>query len=586
MNLKGINLYLRLWGHIPKKSKINLLLVLSLSIIVALVEIAFVGSVVPLLSVLTTSEPLNKSDLFRLIHKFSGFETSSSAPLVFTIIFVFLVALANSMRLLLLWTQSRFCQLIGVEISTKMYKLSLCQPYHVHLGRNSSQVIATISTKSNTVVFHVILAGLKIISCCVIVFAVFLSLVFVNLLLTMLAFLGMSLFYLVVIFLTRQLLGKYSEQISLGQDKGIKILQEGLSLIKNVLIENKQNIYSRMYRENDSVVRLAQADTEVIASSPRYILEASGMISIAFLGYMISNRQGTISTYLPVMGVVALAAQRLLPLVQQIFNSLSKIQSANSSLEDVLNLLDQPLSEFFEKQINTPMTFDREIKIENVHFSYPNSEKKILYNIDLTIKRGSRVGIIGKSGSGKSTLLNLIMGLLEPTTGIIKVDGQRISQNNIQSWQENISHVSQNIHLSDSSIAENIAFGIERENIELEQVKLAAQKAQVSDYIERTPKKYDTIIGENGFQISGGERQRLSIARSLYKRSNVFFWDEATSSLDKINENLVIGGLDSLEMDVTIIMIAHKLSTLQNCDLIIEISEGSIIRKGKYQDFV
>jgi ATP-binding cassette subfamily B protein len=289
---------------------------------------------------------------------------------------------------------------------------------------------------------------------------------------------------------------------------------------------------------------------------------------------------------IPILGALALGAQRLLPFLQQAYSSWTTIRGTQASLKDILTLLDQPIPSHDKNKISYPLNFKKNITIENLGFRYNLQSAYVLKELNLTIEKGSCVGFIGTTGSGKSTLLDILMGLLEPTNGHLKIDGQIISSNNNHAWQYHIAHVPQNIFLADSSIEENIAFGLPKKEIDKNRVKEAAQLAQLSSVIEALPDQYQTIVGERGIRLSGGQRQRIGIARAFYKKADIMIFDEATSSLDTETEQAVMKAIQNYSKNLTLLIIAHRLSTLENCTKIVELDNGRIKRIGLYSDIV
>ena len=302
------------------------------------------------------------------------------------------------------------------------------------------------------------------------------------------------------------------------------------------------------------------------------------MILIAVLAYFMTQNQddNSINSSIPVLGALALGAQRLLPVMQQGYGSYSAIKGSWASLEDVISLLDQQIPSYAGKPFPHPIDFKESIRLELLGYKYSTEEPWIFRDIELTIKKGSRIGFIGQTGSGKSTIFDVIMGLIYPTEGQMKIDNQVITQENVRSWQARIAHVPQDIYLSDNSISENIAFGIPYEDIDLERVIEVAKRAQIDELIESWEEKYNTFVGEHGIRLSGGQRQRIGIARALYKDADVLIFDEATSALDNETEKSVVKSIEALEGDLTILMIAHRISTLKNCDQIIELVDKNI----------
>jgi ATP-binding cassette subfamily B protein len=286
------------------------------------------------------------------------------------------------------------------------------------------------------------------------------------------------------------------------------------------------------------------------------------------------------------LGVLAFGAQRLLPVMQQAYASWSSIQGGKASLQDALDLLDQPLPDHINNLSFQVLKFKKQIAIKQLSFRYGNTTPYILKELDFKISKGSRVGFIGSTGSGKSTLLDIIMGLLQPTEGFLEVDEELITKQNQRSWHSHIAHVPQAIFLSDGTIEENIAFGVPRHLIDRKRVLRSAEQAQISESIESWPNKYQTLVGERGVRLSGGQRQRIGIARALYKQADVIILDEATSALDNDTEEAVMKVINNLNPDLTIMIVAHRISTLRNCSQIIKLNNGRIESICSYSDIV
>jgi ATP-binding cassette subfamily B protein len=400
------------------------------------------------------------------------------------------------------------------------------------------------------------------------------------------AFGGFSLIYGAVIWITRTQKIRISQRIARESTQVVKSLQEGLGGIRDVLIDGSQAAYCQIYRSADKPLRRAQGSNQFIAQAPRYGVEALGMVLIAWLAYTLAQQSDGMAKAIPVLGALALGAQRLLPALQSVYASWSSIQGGQASLQDTLDLLDQPLPDYADQPIAKPLPFREQIKLQQLSFQYDPQGPWILKNVDLIIPKGSQVGFIGTTGSGKSTLLDIVMGLLQPTQGMLLIDDQAIGSGNHRAWQTHIAHVPQAIFLADSTIEENIAFGVPKDQIDPELVRQAAQHAQIADSIDTWPKQYQTFVGERGIRLSGGQRQRIGIARALYKQADVIIFDEATSALDNETEQAVMQAIDGLGRDVTLLIIAHRLTTLKNCTLIVELSDTGIKRTGTYEAIV
>jgi ATP-binding cassette subfamily B protein len=366
----------------------------------------------------------------------------------------------------------------------------------------------------------------------------------------------------------------------------VKSLQEGLGGIRDVLIDGTQQFYCQIYRNADLPLRRASGDNVFINGSPRYIMETIGMIMIAGLAYMMSLREGGLVDTIPTLGALALGAQRLLPSLQHAYGSYSDIKGSKYSLIDVLKLLNQPLPDYADQPPSNPIPFENKISLKNINFRYTKETPWVLKNVSLNISKGDKIGFIGATGSGKSTLLDIVMGLLMLKNGSFSIDGQIISNKNRRDWQAHISHVPQNIYLSDSTIEENIAFGIPKNQVNQQRVKIAARQAQISEVIDEWKNGYQTLVGEGGVRLSGGQRQRIGIARALYRQSSVLVFDEATSALDDETESEVMKAIGKLNKEMTILIIAHRLTTLKNCNKIVKLDKDGTAHITSYDDIM
>jgi ATP-binding cassette subfamily B protein len=398
------------------------------------------------------------------------------------------------------------------------------------------------------------------------------GLVILNPLLTVASLISMGIIYGVVVLFSRERYRQNSTIAATESTKAIRAIHEGIGGIRDVIIDGSQEAYCNIYEEAIRALRQAQANNLFLANSPRFIFETLGLVAIAFATILISSSSNGILTAIPILGVLAMAVQRLLPLIQQLYASWAAIKGAEFSLADVLVLLNQKTLNLTPDNSIRRLPFSKNIQVQNVSFRYDSDTPDILKNVSINIVKGSRVGIIGKTGMGKSTLLDLIIGLLVPTAGIIIIDDVLLSNDNRKSWQRCIAHVPQVVFLADSTIKDNIIFGSGLYDIDMGRLIEAARQAQLIDFIESLPKGFDTPIGERGVRLSGGQRQRMGIARALYRQADVLVFDEATNALDHQTELEVMKAIEALDRDITIIMIAHRLTTLNGCDQIIDIA--------------
>jgi ATP-binding cassette, subfamily B, bacterial PglK len=575
-----------LWQHLSKRRHKQFLLLLILMVIASLAEIISIGAVLPFLGVLTAPELVYQHSLMQPVIQILALTKPEQLMLPLTILFITATLLAGVIRLTLLYAMTRLSFATGADLSINIYRRTLYQEYEVHVSRNSSKVINGIITKTGTVIGGVISPTLKLISSIILLVGIIGALFTINPTIALSASVGFGLLYWLLIRYAKTHLKDNSRTIADQSTQMIKSLQEGLGGIRDVLIDGSQHFYCKIYRNADLPLRRASGNNAFISGSPRYAIEAIGMALIAGLAYVMTQQEDTMMTVIPVLGALALGAQRLLPALQQAYGAYSAIKGSKSSFEDVLNLLDQPLPEYAGQPLPKPIPFVKEIKLNNLNFRYTEDSPWVLKNVNLSLKKGSRIGFIGVTGSGKSTLLDIIMGLLSSTEGSLIIDNQTINNQNRRAWQAHIAHVPQNIYLSDSTIEENIAFGIAKELIDHQRVKKAAQQAQIAQLIEQWKDGYQTFVGERGIRLSGGQRQRIGIARALYKRADVLIFDEATSALDNETEQAVMDAIEDLGEEMTVLIIAHRLTTLKGCDKIIKLEKDYAVRIGNYEEVI
>ncbi|TZF87301.1 ABC transporter ATP-binding protein [Lysobacter lacus] len=552
----------------------------------AVAEVVSLGAVLPFLSVLTAPEKVLAQPLGARFAAAWGVTSAAELTRPFTLLFVAAIIGAGAVRMLLLWSTTRFTLTSGVALSAQTYRRTLYQPYLVHVARSSSGIISGLTYKVNSVVFGVVMQSLVLISSIALLVAVVAALVAVDPVIAMGAAVALGLSYSLITWVTRHRLRRNSELISEGQTQLVKTLQDGLGGIRDVLLDGTQPVYCDIYQQADLPLRQAQCNNTFIAQSPRYVMEAFGMVLIAGLAYGLSTKNDGIASSLPMLGALALGAQRLLPALQQAYSAWQSVAGNQASLADVIELLDQPLPATLLEPPPPPLPLHQAIRLDSAAFRYTDDGPWVLDGIDLTIAKGARIGFVGSTGSGKSTLMDLLMGLLPPTKGAVLVDGEPVSERRARAWQQSIAHVPQAIYLADASFAENIAFGVPVPQIDMHRVREAARRAQIAEHIEARVGGYDARVGERGVRLSGGQRQRIGIARALYKQASVLVFDEATSALDNATEQAVMQTIESLDRDLTILLIAHRLGTVRHCDSIVELSHGRVVAQGTFEQLL
>ena len=566
-----------LWGHLSRRRRAQLGVAMLMMLASSLAEAVSLAAVLPFLAVLTNpttlwDQPLLQQWAPRLL-------IGSAQTLLLSITLGFAAAAigAGAIRLITLWLNGRLAAAIGSDLSCEAYRRTLYQPYAVHVRLNSSALIASINSDVSNVIGKVLNPLLQLFSSALIVLALVCTLLTIDWAVALGAGLLIALVYSAAMACSSRPLQQLSQRQVVLNRQLIQALQEGLGAIRDVLLDGSQRYYTKTYRKADQQFRLGQAQGTFLTIYPRLVMEPAGMALLGLVGYWLVL-QGGVAKALPLLGLLAMGAQRLLPMAQKVYEGWAQIRNSQQSLVSLLTLLAQPLPEEAMMPPSEPLSLGQSITLDRIHFRYAPELPEVIRGLDLEIRRGERIGLIGSTGSGKSTLVDLFMGLLQPTHGRIMVDGKDLHQIGlIPAWRAAIAHVPQSIYLSDSSIAENIAFGIPANLIDLERVYHAARQAQIAPFIESSSKGYDTFVGERGIRLSGGQRQRIGIARALYRRAQVLVLDEATAALDNATEQAVMEAVEGLSRDLTIVMIAHRLSTIQRCDRIIKLQHGIII---------
>lgn len=566
----------RLLQHLSRRRRWQLAGLALLMLAGAAAEMATLGAVVPFLGLLSNPSVIDQYPLVASVLNALGLDASNmlfAAGVLFGVV----ALLAAALRMLLMWVLYRFTYGLGADLGGEVYLRTLHQPYTWHVSHNTSEIIAGIQ-KVNAVIYGIMIQLMQGSVSLLITLAILAALLAIDFQTAMLAGIGFSALYGATTLITRRQVLRNSAAIARNETLRMQSVQEGLGGIRDVLLDGSQPIYHRRFALQDYAMRRAQASNSFIAASPRFVIESAGMVLIVALAFWLSGREGGLTSAIPVLGALAIGAQKLLPQMQQAYAAWSSINGNRHQLRDVLALLERPATAASRLPTTAQPTNQSTtecakasplIAFSKVSFRYHKDAAMVLDGTSFTIARGARIGIVGQTGSGKSTLVDLLMGLLPPSEGHILIDGKPLTAENRRHWQARIAHVPQTIFLSDATIAENIAFGVAAERIDLERMRQAASRAQLSDFIERLPAGYQTAVGERGVRLSGGQRQRIGLARALYKRADVLVLDEATSALDDATEQAVMCALADLGKEITVLMIAHRLSTLSQCDAIL-----------------
>ena len=575
---------LKLWSHLAAKRRFQFKLLLILMMVASIAEMFTITAVLPFLGVIATPETVFNNPYVKPLNELLNLESSKDLRVFITIGFVVIALIAGAIRVILLSVSTKLLFAAGTELSAEIYRRSLYQPYPTHVNRNSSDLINVVFNKSSDVIFGVMMPLMTIISSSILLVGIISVLVLIDPMVMLLTFMSFAIVYFCILRITSQKVKDNSKLIAEESTKAIQCLQEGIGGIRDVLMANAQNYYFSIYKTTISKLRTSQGNNSIIGATPRFMVETLGIVIIACLALYLTGRDGGVVTAIPVLGALAIGAQRVLPTLQQCYTSVTSIKSVEYALRDVLYLLGQSVVETDLKNQHSDTKLTKKLSLKNVSFKYAPDLPYVLSHITIDICKGDRLGIVGTTGGGKSTLVDIVMGLLTPSEGAMVFDGEMINKSNVNVWQSCIAHVPQSIYLTDGTIEQNIGFGCEKSEIDFDRVVEAAKIAQLHDLIQGFPAQYNTMIGENGVLLSGGQRQRLGIARALYRKSSLIIFDEATSALDTDTERKVMDGIGNLSDAKTLIMIAHRVSTLSKCNKIVKIDNGNLEVIDNYKD--
>ena len=565
-----------IWGACSTRRRFQFFATLVVIVGNSLVEVISLASLIPFLSVLSDPNRFWESATARSVAAWLNVHSAVQLIPIVCIAFGIITVISAAVRTFTVVFNARFTMGLGSDLSRLVFQRTLQQPYSKHSMQNSAVVISNVTQNVGAFIGGILMPSVQLVTSSLTVVGILTTLFIVNWWVALTAIIVFGGAYTAIIRFTRVRYHQNSTIVVAAQDEIVKSLQEGLGAIRDVIIDNNQTYYLRTYAAADFRSRRAQNNSFILSVTPRYILEAVGMLLICIVAIVLSQGESRLLGAVPVLGALAMGAQRLLPAMQSTFGSWTTILGNMHGLDRVVDVLNCeqahiPNSAVAACNINSTVAFDA------VSFRYSPHAKLVLKELSFTISNGERIGIVGATGSGKSTTMDLLLGLLQPTSGQILIDGEPLVDDKVFAWQKSLSHVPQVIYLADASIAENIAFGLPKEQIDLAQVRKAASLAQIAEHIETLEAGYDTFVGERGIRLSGGQRQRVGIARALYKNATVLVFDEATSALDDETEAELMKAIDGLSKDLTVIMIAHRLSTVRRCDKILKLHKGKVV---------
>ena len=544
-------------------------------------EIFLLGSVIPFISIISNPNKFLDDPFIKNYFNFSDSLEFSVILKQFLFIFVFVVLIATVIKIINIWLIEKVSAKIGSDLSCQLYKRAIYSSYQSHLNQNSSKLISNLTVQIDRTI-KACKSFFKMCTSLIVGTVILFTLIYVDKNIALSILLILSITYFLIGYLVSNQIKANSKDIYLSSKARIKVLQESLGGIRDIILSSRQKLFINFFRKKDITFFDLQANNSFLSRFPRALLQGVSLILISLLTAFFTLKREQNGSIIALLGAFAIGIQRMVPHFQQVYLSWAKLGDFSEDIKVVVLSIKQPI-EITKKPSEKLLKFEK-ISLINVYFKYSNDQDYVLKKINLEIKKGQKIGFIGTTGSGKSTTIDIIMGLLRPNKGKVLINNQDIfdkkNEQLLINWRRSIAHVPQNIFLADSSIAENIAFGEKVNHINMEKIEIACKKVHIHYFIKKLLQGYNSFVGERGVQLSGGQLQRLGIARALYRDTRILVFDEATSALDVKTEQEIINNINDISEEKLLIMISHRYSTLKNCDYIFKIDNGSLIEEG------
>jgi ABC-type multidrug transport system fused ATPase/permease subunit len=565
----------KFWHSISKRRKIQILLLQGLNILSSIFELISIASIFPFVSAIIDPKGF-QSKLTGKVNFLPNFESQDKFILFIVLSFTVLNLLSGAIRIASSYLNTKISFLAGSDIGQQLYKNTLLQDYEYHTRTNSSDIISVIASKAGTIITNAVMPAFNMISSFFIFLFIIISLLLFNLEITISIIVIFLSIYVVVLKLTKPILSKEGHVTAKESDLLMRNLQESFGGIREILLNNSHLGQIEKYNLSERKLRHSQSNAAILVNLPKFIIEPSGLIVLAVITYYLYLNHYSSDKIISILAVLTMSIQRLLPTLQQLYSNWSTITNAIPSLNDTIALLNLKKSNI-QIDVNGKLPWNESLALHSLSFKYQTRDKYILKDINLKIQKGTIIGFVGKSGEGKSTLIDLITGLIIPSAGYLAVDNNKLSNEGETSvWRNQISVVSQRIFLFDKSLAENIAFGVDKESIDLDKLNESLVLANLEHTVNNLPAGINTIIGERGIQLSGGQLQRIGLARAFYKEASILILDEATNALDSVTESEIVKSIEGFRDKFTIIMITHNPKNLKICDKVYEVSNSGI----------
>jgi ATP-binding cassette subfamily C protein len=585
------NLLKKLKAILPPKDKFKVVLLITLMLLAGLLEVISIGFLSGFIAGVANPDLILNNQYISNILAFLNISSERQILILGTTALIFVFLFKNIYLIAYKYVQARFIYNRYRSISARLFKIYMNVPFSFHLNRNSASLIRNVSAESRAIATNVMLPILQIATEFIMALSIIILLLTVQPLITLFTLIALAVVSYFFLKGTKKTMKRHGEKALQERQEIIKTVNEGIGGFKEVTLTNRKPWF--ITRFENSMLSLSKAEIfqQTTKQSVSPIIETIAIAGMLLIAFILLKQGNSLAVLSSTLALFALSIRRLLPAVNNIVAQYASLRYSAYSVDPIYqDLVDleqyQNVESKKENKKNLKKsTLKDKIEIKDLDFKYHENQSLILKDINLNIKQGQAIALVGSTGSGKTTLADLILGLLKPTQGKIKVDNKDIYEN-ISAWQKNIGYIPQFIYLSDDSIKNNIAFGLEEAEVDSDKLQKAIEVAQLTDFIEQLPEKENTKIGERGIRLSGGQRQRIGIARALYDNPEILVMDEATSSLDNITERFIIEAIEKLKRNRTIIIIAHRLSTVKNCDQLYILKQGKIIDQGTYDELI
>ena len=569
----------------PREKK-QVILLLIMVIITGFIDMIGIASIMPFMAVVTNPSLIETNfllkNLFQILSKF-GLETNDEFIFFLGCLVFLILIISLSFKSITNYAQIRFINMRGYSISKRLLETYLNQPYSWFLNQNSAELSKTILSETVAITANGLTPILNLLTEVAIMIFVVALLLFVDVKLTLIIALLVGGLYFMIFSFFRKFLERKGKQRLISNKLRFKSLSEAFGAAKELKLSGLEKVFINQFSKSSSTFARCVVSSDAIGVLPRYFMEAISFGGIILITLYTITKTGNLFSSIPIISLYAFAGYRLMPCFQKIYDAITKLKFSSATIDKTYNDL-KKLKINNSIQNENKITFNKSIILNQISYSYPNSSRTTLDDISLTIPANAKIGFIGPTGCGKTTIIDIILGLLEPQKGTLEIDGEIINNNNKRSWQNIIGYVPQNIYLTDDTIAANIAFGVDSQNIDQNMIEKVSKIANLHKFINNNlPNQYQTIIGERGVRLSGGQRQRIAIARAMYQNPKVLILDEGTSALDSNTEEVIMDTIYNISSNVTVIIVTHRVSTLKGCSIIYNFEKGKIVDKGNYQ---